>query len=603
MSLGMSATTLPKRAEVPVELTWDLSTIYLSVDAWEADFREVEKLTPTLAEFKGKLGSSAANLLGLINLRDRIGQIIEKLWSYAHLRADEDTTVSSNKALRERARQLFVDFGAAMAYVDAEMLAIDTSVMHGFLCESAELATHRFELEDLLRNQLHVRSAAVEELLANASMLHAGPSNVYDMLSEADLTFPKISDGNGNRVTLTHGNYGEILRSPSKKVRQRAYHAMLSTYNKYRNTLSATYAAHVQSEIFTAKARGHESTRAHRLHGTNVPLSVYDNLISTVHVNIPRINRYLKLRKKILGVKKLNYSDLYVSLVDDVDYKPTYAEAQETVLAAVAPLGEEYVATLRAGFANRWVDVVENQNKASGAYSSGSYLTEPFMLMNWQDSLESMFTLAHEAGHSMHSWHSRKHQPYHSSGYTIFVAEVASTLNEALLAHHLLATTKDKAMRRYVINHQLENIRQTLYRQTMFAEFEMIAHSKAEAGEVLTPDLLCEIHRNLNQKYYGAVVEMDDLIPVEWMRIPHFYNSFYVYQYATGISAAIALSRQILTEGEPAVNRYLGFLSSGGSDYSINILKAAGVDLSSPKPIALALDAFEDYLAEFENLA
>lgn len=273
------------------------------------------------------------------------------------------------------------------------------------------------------------------------------------------------------------------------------------------------------------------------------------------------------------------------------------------MLAAVAPLGAEYVATLRAGFANRWVDVVENQNKASGAYSSGSYLTEPFMLMNWQDSLESMFTLAHEAGHSMHSWHSRKHQPYHSSDYTIFVAEVASTLNEALLAHHLLATTTDKAMRRYIINHQLENIRQTLFRQTMFAEFEMIAHARAEAGEVLTPDLLCEIHRDLNQKYYGDVVEMDEQIPVEWMRIPHFYNSFYVYQYATGISAAIALSRQILTEGEPAVKRYLGFLSSGGSDYSINILKAAGVDLSSPQPIAQALDAFEDYLVEFEKLA
>ncbi|MDZ4836179.1 MAG: oligoendopeptidase F [Candidatus Melainabacteria bacterium] len=600
----MSATTLPKRADVPVELTWDLSTIYPSVDAWEADFREVEKLTPTIAAFKGTLGTSASSLLGLLNLRDSLGQTLEKLWTYAHLRADEDTTVSANKALRERARQLFVNFGAAYAYVDSELLAIDAGVMQGFIAESAELATHRFELENLLRRKPHVRSAEIEELLANASMLHAGPSAVYDMLSDADMEFPMISDGKGNRVRLTHGNYGEtFLMSPNKAVRGRAYKAMFGTYGKFRNTLAATYAARVQSEIFEARARGHGSTREHRLHGTNVPLSVYDNLISTVHANIPRLNRYLELRKKILGVKKLNFSDLYVSLVGDVDYKPTYAEAQETVLAACAPLGEEYVATLRAGFANRWVDVVENQNKASGAYSSGSYLTEPYMLMNWQDSLESMFTLAHEAGHSMHSWHSRKHQPYHSSDYTIFVAEVASTLNEALLAHHLLASTTDKAMRRYIINHQLENIRQTLYRQTMFAEFEMIAHSRAEAGEVLTPDLLCEIHRDLNQKYYGAVVQMDDQIPVEWMRIPHFYNSFYVYQYATGVSAAIALSRQILTEGAPAVKRYLGFLSSGGSDYSIEILKAAGVDLSSPQPIALALDAFEDYLVEFEKLA
>jgi oligoendopeptidase F len=599
----MSATTLPKRADVPVALTWDLSTIYPSVDAWEADFRKVESLIPKIGDFKGKLGESAANVLALLNLRDELGMTLEKLWSYAHLKSDEDTTVSANKALRERARQLFVNFGAAYAYVDSELLAIESDTMQGFISGSAELATHRFELENLLRRQPHIRSAEVEEVLANASMLHAGPSNIYDMLSDADMEFPIISDGK-NRVRLTHGNYVEgFLMSKSKPVRQRAYRAQFRTYGKYRNTLSATYAARVQSEIFEAKARGHSSTRAHRLHGTNVPLSVYDNLISTVHANIPRLNRYLELRKKILGVKKLNFSDLYVSLVDEVSYKPTYAEAQELVLAAVAPLGAEYVATLRAGFANRWVDVVENQNKASGAYSSGSYLTAPYMLMNWQDSLESMFTLAHEAGHSMHSWHSRKHQPYHSSDYTIFVAEVASTLNEALLAHHLLATTKDKAMRRYIINHQLENIRQTLYRQTMFAEFEMIAHAKAEAGEVLTPDLLCEIHRDLNQKYYGAVVQMDDEIPLEWMRIPHFYNSFYVYQYATGVSAAIALARQILTEGEPAVKRYLGFLSSGGSDYSINILKAAGVDLSSPQPIALALDAFEDYLVEFEKLA
>lgn len=599
----MSSNTLPKRAAVPVELTWDLSTVYPNVEAWEADFSKVEALTPTIVEHKGKLALSAKNLLALLQLRDQVGMILEKLWTYAHLRADEDTTVSANKALRERARLLFTNFGAAYSYVEPEILAADESVITGFLSQSKELAAYRFELENLMRKKPHIRSAEVEELLAQASLLHAGPSNIYDMLSDADMEFPVLADGKGARVRLTHGNYGEaFLMSPSKPVRKRAYKAMFGTYGKYRNTLSATYAARVQSEIFEARARGHASTRAHRLFETNVPLSVYDNLISTVHANIPRITRYLELRKKKLGLRKLNFCDLYVPLIGDVDYKPTYAEAKEMVLAAVAPLGSEYVETLRHGFDSRWVDVVENQNKASGAYSSGSYLTEPYMLLNWQDSLESMFTLAHEAGHSMHSWHSRKHQPYHDSNYTIFVAEVASTLNEALLAHHMLTTSDDPNMRAYVINHQLENIRQTLFRQTMFAEFEMLAHARAEAGEVLTPDVLCEIHRDLNQKYYGAAVEMDDLIPVEWMRIPHFYNSFYVYQYATGISAAMALTRQILTEGEPAVKRYLKFLSSGGSKYSIDLLREAGVDLSSPKPVEQALDAFEDYLVQFEKL-
>ncbi|MBX3073422.1 oligoendopeptidase F [Candidatus Obscuribacterales bacterium] len=599
----MGTNTLPTRAQVPVELTWDLTTIYANVAAWETDFAKVEGLIARLAEHQGKLATSADSLLAMLKDRDQVLMVLDNLWNYAHLRADEDTTVSANKALRERARQLFTNFGAAYSYAEPEILAMDESVLTGFLSASNELAKYSFELENLMRKKPHIRSQEVEELLAQASLLHAGPSNVYDMLGDADMEFPKLVDGNGERVRLTHGNYAEVfLMSPKKPVRLRAYKAMFGTYGKYRNTLSATYAARVQSEIFEAKARGHASTRAHRLFETNVPLSVYDSLISTVHANIPRMTRYLEMRKRKLGLKKLNFCDLYVPLVGDVDYKPTYAEAKETVLQAVAPLGAEYVAALRNGFDSRWVDVVENQNKASGAYSSGGYQTAPYMLLNWQDSLESMFTLAHEAGHSMHSWHSRKHQPFHDSGYTIFVAEVASTLNEALLAHHLLQTSNDDSMRAHIINHQLENIRQTLYRQTLFAEFEMIAHQRAEAGEVLTPDVLCEIHRDLNQKYYGAAVEMDDLIPVEWMRIPHFYNSFYVYQYATGISAAMALTRQILSEGEPAVKRYLKFLSSGGSKYSIDLLRDAGVDLSSPKPVEQALDAFEDYLVEFEKL-
>ncbi len=600
----MSVQTLPKRSDVPVELTWDLTSVYSGLEAWEADFREVESLLPLLAKFAGTLANDATTLLDFFNLRNRVSQKLEKLFVFASMRSDEDTTISANQALKERARILVSKYSSTTSFVEPELLKIEGARLDEFLAGNAELGAFAQELANIRRKAPYTRSAEVEDVLARGSRLYSGPGQSYDLFCDADMKRPVLSDGKGNRIQLSDGNYGEVfLSSPLKRVRRRAYQAMLGGYHAHRNTIASLYANYVNTEMFLAQVKGYPSTRAMRLGENNIPLSVYDNLISTVRAHIPSMNRYMQMRKRQLGVRKLNFCDLYVPLVQEVDFKPTYEQAKETVLAALAPLGAEYVAALRAGYEKRWVDVVESENKASGAYSGGGYLTAPYMLMNWQDTLESMFTLAHESGHSMQSYRTRKAQPYQYADYTLFVAEVASTLNEALLAHYLLSQSKDKEMRRFIINHQLENIRTTLFRQTLFAEFEQIAHARAEAGEVLTPDLLCEIYRGLVQQYYGDVVEMDELIAIEWARIPHFYNHFYVYQYATGISAAWSLAKQIIEEGEPAVKRYLEFLSSGCSDYSINLLQKAGVDLSSPQPVAEAFAAFEQYLAEFEKLS
>ena len=391
-----------------------------------------------------------------------------------------------------------------------------------------------------------------------------------------------------------------MLDSKNRDVRRAAFEAMFGTYKGLRNTLASAYAAQVNMDIFQARSRHYSSCLEQALQSINLPVSVYTTLVETVHANKHVLNRYLELRKRILGVDELHWYDLYTPLVEGVDNKISYEDAQETVLAALAPLGEDYVNALRKGFQSRWIDVVENKGKTSGAYSGGTWGTNPFMLLNWQGDIDSMFTLAHEAGHSMHSFFSKSTQPYTYSSYTLFLAEVASTTNEALLARYLLSKTTDPKMRLYIINQQLEGIRGTLIRQTLFAEFEREAHALAEAGQPLTPDVLCGIHKALNEKYYGDVVKIDDLLEIEWARIPHFYNSFYVYQYATGISSAEALASQIVTEGQPAVDRYLNFLKSGSSDYSINLLRNAGVDLSTPAPIQAAFDAFAEYLELFE---
>jgi oligoendopeptidase F len=600
----MTTTTLPTRseAEKQTDMTWDLTSVYATEADWEKDFAAVEALLPKLAAYKGRLGESGALLLEALRASDDASKTTERVFIYSHLNADEDTANSHFEGLQSRAKALITQLSQALSYMAPELLAIEPAKLETFITTTAGLELYKQQLDELTRLRDHVRSAEVEELLSQLGEVRQGPRSTFGMWNNADIKFPTITGEDGKPVQVTHSNYQTLLHSHNRDVRKAAFEAVFGTYKSFRNTLSANYTAQVKLDIFASRAARFTSAREAALKRINVPLAVYDSLVSTVGANMDKLQRYLELRKKILGLDELHCYDLYVPLVAEVDYKVTYKEAQELVLAAVAPLGKEYVDALRQGFASRWVDAVENQGKRSGAYSSGMYGTNPYILMSWQNTLEALFTLAHEAGHSMHTYFTTKNQPYPYADYTIFVAEVASTCNEALLAHHLLATVSDPAVRKYIINHQLESFRLTLYRQTLFAEFEQIAHARAEEGKPLTADELCKIHKELNQKYYAPTTTLDDVVEIEWARIPHFYSPFYVYQYSTGIAAATALAKQILTEGEPAVRRYLKFLSSGKSDYSINLLKAAGVDLSTPAPVQQALDTFAEYLTEFEKL-
>ncbi|MFZ5817753.1 MAG: oligoendopeptidase F [Bacillota bacterium] len=596
---------LRKRHEVPVEEKWDLDSVYPSVEAWEQDYSKTEAMIPEVTGFQGKLGESSQTLLKALQTRDQISQLLEQCYVFAHMKEDEDTANSTYQALASRATSLYAKVSAALSFMTPEILAIPTETIKGWLESDPGLAAYRHELEDTIREKEHVRSHEVEELLAQAAEVGSAPSDVFGKLNNADMKFPRIRDEEGNEVELTNGRYLRFLESPVRRVRQEAFEALYATYAKFRNTLAATHANSVKKDVFFARARRFPSARAMALSRTNVPESVYDNLIATVHRNLPNLHRYMQLRRKLLGLDELHMYDLYTPMVAEVDKKIPYTEAVDTILAALAPLGDEYISVARDGLTDsRWVDIYENEGKRSGAYSYGAYTTKPFILMNYQDTLDSMYTLAHELGHSMHSYLTRQNQPYHYGSYTIFVAEVASTFNEALLTEHLIRTTDDKKLKMYLINHQLESFRTTLIRQTLFAEFEHITHQKVEKGEALTADVLSEIYYDLNKRYYGTEgMVIDEQIALEWARIPHFYTAFYVYQYATGISASAALSQQVLTEGKPAVDRYLNFLKRGSSDYSTNLLKEAGVDMTSPEPVQQALDLFGRLLDQMEELA
>jgi oligoendopeptidase F len=595
--------TRPKRSEVKIEDTWALETIYPTNEAWEADFQRVSAMQPGLAEHQGHMGDSARSLLEALKRRDEGGEILGRLFVYAYMRLHQDSTDNTYQAMADRVTTLANDINTATAYQTPEILAIPQERLDAFLREEPGLQVYRHMLDEITRERPHILSAEMEALLAQAAEVGNAPERVYEMFSTADLKLPSVRDAEGNDVQLTQGNFvSHFLEGRDRDVRRNAFEAMFGAYQSYRNTMAALLGAQVKRNIFFARARKYDSSLHAALDPSNIPVSVYDNLIATVNNNLPVLHRYLRLRKKLLGLDDLHMYDLYVPMVPEVEYKVSYAEAQQQVAQALAPLGEAYVAVVQQGLSSRWVDVYENEGKRSGAYSWGSFGTNPFMLLNYQNTMDSMFTLAHEMGHSMHSYFTWQTQPYPYSSYTLFVAEVASTLNEALLTHSLLQTTTDKALRMYIINHALETFRTTLYRQTLFAEFERDMHAQAEAGEALTPEALNGIFKRINDTYYGPVVNVDELIANEWARIPHFYSSFYVYQYATGISASSALAHQILTEGQPAVDRYLRFLRSGSSDYSINLLRDAGVDLSSPAPIQEALDTFGRYLDDLEAL-
>ncbi|ANF44762.1 MULTISPECIES: oligoendopeptidase F [Priestia] len=602
MSEQSKVKKLPSRSEIKVEDTWKLEDIFASDDAWEKEFEEVKALIPQMEKFKGKLGESAQTLYDALQEQDELTMRVSKLYTYAHMRYDQDTTNSFYQGLNDRIKTLYTQIASALSYVTPEILSIEESKIKQYMAEHKELKLYAHALDEITRERPHILSESEEALLAQASEVLGSSSNTFGMLNNADLEFPSIKDENGEEVEITHGRYIRFLESSDRRVRKEAFKAVYETYGKFKNTFASTLSGTVKKDNFSARVRHYNSARHSALSTNNIPEEVYDNLVKTVNDNLHLLHRYIDLRKKVLGIEDLHMYDLYTPLVKDVKMEVTYEEAKDYILKGLKPLGEDYLNVLKEGFENRWVDVHENKGKRSGAYSSGTYGTNPYILMNWQDNVNNLFTLAHEFGHSVHSYYTRKTQPYPYGDYSIFVAEVASTCNEALLNDYLLKTIDDEKQRLYLLNHYLEGFRGTVFRQTMFAEFEHDVHVRAQNGEPLTPELLTKLYYDLNKKYFGDNLVIDEEIGLEWARIPHFYYNYYVYQYATGFSAAAALSKQILEEGDAAVERYVGFLKSGSSDYPIEVLKKAGVDMTTSQPIEEALAVFEEKLTEMERL-
>ncbi|MFD3258013.1 oligoendopeptidase F [Paenibacillus lentus] len=593
-------TTLPKRSEVQPENSWQLEDLFPSQKDWDTAYEELKKLKNKAADYEGKL-NTPANVKAVFALEDDLSLQIERLYVYAHLNHDQDTTNPTYQALVQKAKKLSVEVSEALSFITPEILALPEQELDNYI-NDPQLADYKFTLQEIKREKAHVLSKTEEALLAQVGNLSQAPQHIFGMINNADMKFPKIKDEHGKEVELTHGSYIQFLENPNREVRQRAFKAIYETYGKQKNTIAATLSANINKNMFYSRVRKYPSVLEMSLYGDNIPKEVYTNLIDTIHESLPLLQRYLKLRKKLLGVDELHMYDLFAPLVEEYKWDITYDEAKAMLLEGLKPLGENYLHVLREGLNNRWIDVYENEGKRTGAYSWGAYGTHPYVLLNHKNNLNSMFTLAHEMGHALHSYFSDENLKYRDAQYTIFLAEVASTTNEALLMDYLLKKSTDPKQKLYLLTYYADQFRTTVFRQTMFAEFEKLIHERAEAGESLTPQELSKIYYDLNVKYHGQEMTVDQDIEMEWARIPHFYTSFYVYKYATGFSAATSFSKQILEEGQPAVDRYLGFLQSGGSDYSINILKKAGVDMSSPEPIREAMSVFEQLVEQMENL-
>lgn len=594
---------LRSRSEIPAEYKWNLQDMFASDEIWEEEAKQVFEIAKEVEGYRGKLAEGADVLLAALKKTDELNYHAVRVYVYANQKYHEDTAVAKYQGYAAKADDVLMAAMSAISYQNPEVLSMAEATLEQFYKDEPELEKYRRFISEILRAKAHTRSEEVEGILAQARDMSVAPSNIYSMFNNADVRFPSFTDVEGNRVQITHGNFTALLHEKDRSLRKQVFHGVYDTYRKHGNSVTAMFNSHLKQEAFFAKMRNYPSVRAMHLNEGNIPESVYDNLIETVHKHLPAMYRYMALRKKLLGVEELHMYDIYVPVVEDTDKKYTYEEAKKLVTEAIAPMGEEYVAVCSDGMDHDWVDVYENENKRSGAYSWGAYGTHPYVLLNHQDDLNSTFTLAHEMGHAMHTYYSTKNQPITYSDYLIFVAEVASTCNEALLMHHLLETTTDEKERKYLINHQLEGFRTTLFRQAMFAEFEMIVHQKLADGENLTMESINKIYHDLNVLYYGPDMVVDEEIDYEWMRIPHFYTSFYVYQYSTGYSAAMAFSKKILEEGQPAVDRYIKYFLSGGSSKDpIELLKDAGVDMSTPAPVDDALCVFEDYLAQLENL-
>jgi len=586
------------RQEVDPQLKWRLTDIFESDAAWEKALADVQQDIAVIESYRGRLGESADTLLDLLKTRSDAERRIMLVYAYAHLHQDTDNGNATYQGMTDRAMQAIIGAQAASSFIDPEILAIDADTLRKWMDEP-RFSSFRFYLSDLDRQRAHTLSAAEERILAMAEDPLSGADNAFTMLSDVDLGFGIVIDENGNEVKLTHSTYGLLLDNPDRRVRHDAFRALYKAYRSVKNTIAATYAASVKADVFRARVRGYAGALEAALDGNNVPVAVYEQLIEAVHEKLPALHKYLELRKKQLGLEQLEMYDLYTPIVPDCAMPMDYEEAKALVKEALKPLGERYGELLDKAYSENWIDVYENAGKTSGAFSWGIFGVHPFVLLNHQDNVDHAFTLAHELGHAMHSYHSNEAQPYETSDYKIMVAEVASTVNETIMMQYLLGREQDPTKRAYLLNQQLENYRTTCFRQTMFAEFELKAHRMAERGEPLTVESLSKVYRELNELYYKGVV-VDDDIASEWMRIPHFYNAFYVYQYATGICTATALARDILENN--GKDRYLTFLSSGGSDYPIRLLQNAGVDLTDKNSIASALEVFEHGVDELTEL-
>lgn len=591
-----------KRIEQKVEDTWCLEDMFESDDFWEEEFGRLQRMIFQYEDFEGTLGESADRLLEYLKFNDETNLLMERLYVYANMRYHQDMANSMYQEFAARVQKLMVEMSGASAFAEPEILEITTKKINVFFNENPELETYKRYISEILRGKNHTLDKKTETILAKSRQMANAAENIFSMYNGADIKFPSITTEEGEEIEITHGNFVPLLESTDREVRKAAFEGVYETYGKMRNTLAATFAANLDQANFYAQVRNFSSAREMYLYGSNIPESVYDNLIETVHKNMDKMHKYVSLRKKILDVSELHMYDLYTPIAKAPDTKYSFEAAKDIVLEGLAPMGEEYIKVLEEGFDNRWIDVYENEGKRSGAYSWGAYGTHPYVLMNYHGTLDHVFTLAHEMGHAIHSYYSDANQPYVNAGYKIFVAEVASTCNESLLIQHLLKITEDEEEKAYLINHFLEQFKGTLYRQTMFAEFEKIAHSMVQNGEGVTADRLCEIYYNLNKEYFGDDIVIDKEIELEWARIPHFYNPFYVYQYATGLSAAIALSKRILEEGKPAVEDYMKFLTGGSSQDPIELLKIAGVDMTSSEPIETALELFGNLLDELQKM-
>lgn len=596
------AKELLKRSEVKEEHTWKVSDMYESTAEWEQALNQVKEIADRIAGMEGRVTESAANLYQVLKDCDAYGEIIDLAFNYAQRLYDQDRNDSTHQAMSQKVYGVWADVAGMISFIEPEILAVPEEQLETFYKELPELESYRGKIAEIQRLRGHSLSAEMEKLLAMTSEMSQTPEQVFAVMNSADIRFPEITDENGEKVRLTHGNYVLFLQSADRRVRKKAFEAMYSVYKQFVNTFAGLYNGQVKQQIFFAKARKYDSTLDAALTANNVSVKVYENLLDTVSANMDKLHRYVKLRKKCLGLDELHMYDIYTPMIADAARKVPFEEAKETVLKALAPLGEEYVAKVKEGFENRWIDVYENEGKCTGAYSAGAYGTHPYVLLNYSETLDDMFTLAHEMGHAMHSFYSNSTQPFTYAEYKLFVAEVASTCNEVLLMEYLLKNTIDKKERAYLLNHYLDSFKGTVYRQTMFAEFEKESNRMAEQGESLTAESLNELYLKLNQKYYGTDIISDEEIAFEWAKIPHFYYNFYVYQYATGFSAAVALARGILKEGEPAVERYKKFLCGGCSESPLELLKIAGVNLESPKPVQDALDVFGEILDEIEAL-